>query len=84
MIRLCESETDKAIVPLIEEVAQKRGVSMACIAAAWCISKGACPIIGPGSKERMDEACAFTRYKLGPDNTNYVEEMYLPKPVQHY
>jgi len=45
LIRARESEADREIVRRVEEVAKKRGVSMTAIATAWCIYKGANPII---------------------------------------
>jgi aryl-alcohol dehydrogenase-like predicted oxidoreductase len=84
LIRKRESEVDKAIVDRVEEVARKHGVSMACITTSWGIYKGCCPIIGLGSKERIDQAMANTNFQLSEEDAKYLEEPYLPKPVQAY
>lgn len=84
LIRKRETETDKAIVDRVEEVAKKYGVSMACIATAWSIYKGCCPIIGLSSKERIEEAAANASFQLSEEDANYLEEPYLPKVVTGY
>lgn len=84
LIRGRENEIDKAIVDRLEEVAKKAGKSMACIATAWSIHKGCNPIIGMGSKERIEEAVANAKYKLSEEDVKYLEEPYLPKPIQGY
>lgn len=81
MIRSRESEVDKAIVDRVEEVAKKHGVSMTCIATAWSIKKGCCPIIGLNKKERIDEAVANSAFQLSDEDAAYLEEPYLPKPI---
>lgn len=84
LIRTRENEVDKAIIDRLEEVAKKAGKSMACIATAWSIHKGCNPIIGMASKERIDEAVANAKYKLSEEDVKYLEEPYLPKPIQGY
>ncbi|KAJ9630916.1 CSG1/SUR1-like protein [Taxawa tesnikishii (nom. ined.)] len=84
LIRSRENEVDRTIVDRLEEVAKKNGVSMTCIATAWSIYKGCCPIIGLGSKERIEEAVANAKYKLSEEDAKYLEEPYLPKAIQGY
>jgi len=84
LVRSHENEIDKAIVGRVEEVAKKRGVSMATIATAWCVGKGVRPIIGLGSKERIDQAVENAKYKLSEEDVKYLEEPYLPKTIQGY
>ncbi|KAF2812654.1 aldo-keto reductase [Mytilinidion resinicola] len=79
-----ENEVDKAIVGRVEEVAKKRGVSMATIATAWCIKKGVRPIIGLSSIERIDQAVENAKYDLSEEDVKYLEEPYLPKEKQGY
>ena len=79
-----EDKIDKAIVGRVEEVAKKRGVSMTCIATAWSISKGCCPIIGLSSKQRVEEAVFNSNFGLGKEDAEYLEEAYLPKQVTGY
>ena len=84
LIRKKETEVDKTIVDRLEEVAKKNGVSMTCIATAWSIKKGCMPIIGLGSKERIDEAVFNANYKLSDEDAKYLEEPYMPKTIQGY
>lgn len=81
LIRGRETEVDEKIVGRVEEVAGKKGISMAAVATAWSIAKGDVPILGLGSKERIDEAVANSRVTLTEDEIAYLEELYLPKPV---
>ncbi|KAF2020716.1 Aldo/keto reductase [Aaosphaeria arxii CBS 175.79] len=74
-----DDATDKAIISRVEEVAKKRGVSMACVATAWCVGKGVAPIIGLGSKARIDEAVGNSKYVLEEEDVKYLEELYLPR-----
>jgi aryl-alcohol dehydrogenase-like predicted oxidoreductase len=84
LIRKKETELDKAIVDRVEEVAKKRGVSMTCIATAWSIKQGCCPIIGLSSKDRVEEAVFNTNYELSDEDAKYLEEPYVPKVIQGY
>jgi diketogulonate reductase-like aldo/keto reductase len=52
---------------------------MACIATAWAIKKGVCPIIGLNSKERIEEAVQNVHFKLSDEDAKYLEEVYAPK-----
>ena len=79
-----EFATDKKIIERVEEVAKKHNVSMACIATAWCIKKGVCPIIGISSKERIEEAVQNVNFKLNDEDAKYLEEVYVPKERQGY
>ncbi|KAI9791337.1 MAG: hypothetical protein M1835_000426 [Candelina submexicana] len=85
LIRSRESDVDKAIIDRVEEVAKKRGVSMATVATAWVLGKeSVVPIIGLSSKERIDQAVQNVRYRLEEEDVRYLEEPYLPKQVVGY
>src|ERR1700712_232401 len=63
MIRGKETEIDKRVISRVEEIAKKKGVSMATIATAWCLTKEKVnPIIGLGSKERIDQAVESVKF----------------------
>lgn len=84
-LRSRETEVDKAIVDRLEEVAKKREVPMAVVATAWCLSKKMVnPIIGLGSKERIDQAVQAVKFKITEEEAKYLEEPYLPKEIQGY
>lgn len=83
-IRGRETENDKNVIGHVEELAKKKGVSMATIATAWCLGKqGVNPIIGLGSKERIDQAVESMKFAskggLTEDDVKYLEEVYVPK-----
>ncbi len=83
-IRGRETEVDKNVIGRVEELAKKKGVSMATIATAWCLGKeGVNPIIGLGSKERIDQAVESVRFAseggLTEEDVKYLEEAYVPK-----
>jgi len=82
LFRNRENEIDKAIVTRVEEIAKKRDVTMACVATAWSISKGDIPIVGLGSKERIEEAVGNSNFELSEEEVKYLEEPYLPKSIQ--
>ncbi|KAI4710934.1 hypothetical protein J4E89_004524 [Alternaria sp. Ai002NY15] len=79
-----EDAIDKKIIERVEEVAKKHNVSMACIATAWTIKKGVCPIIGLSSKERIDETVKNSNFKLSDEDAKYLEEVYVPKARQGF
>ncbi|KIW02072.1 uncharacterized protein PV09_06567 [Verruconis gallopava] len=81
MVRGRETEIDEKIVNRVEEIAKRKGESMAKIATAYSLSKGFCPILGMNSKQRIDEACESLKVKLTPEEIKYLEEPYLPKPI---
>ncbi|KAJ4364869.1 CSG1/SUR1-like protein [Ascochyta clinopodiicola] len=79
-----EDKIDQEIIKRVEEVAKKNNVSMACIATAWCIKKGVCPIIGLSSKERVEETVKNANYQLSDEDAKYLEEKYAPKERQGF
>lgn len=79
-----EFASDKKIIERVEEVAKKLNVSMACIATAWCVKKGVCPIIGISTKERIEEAVQNVHFKLSDEDAKYLEESYVPKERQGF
>ncbi|CEO60246.1 Putative Voltage-gated shaker-like K channel [Penicillium brasilianum] len=82
LIRNRETEADKAIVDRVEELAGKKGVSMAQVALAWSLShQDECPIVGLHSIARVDEAVASLKIQLSPEEIQYLEEPYIPKTI---
>lgn len=82
LVRNRETESDKAIVDRVEELAGKKGVSMAQISLAWSLSHPSeCPIVGLSSTARIDEAVASLQVKLTPEEIQYLEEPYVAKDV---
>ncbi|OJD40718.1 alcohol dehydrogenase [Diplodia corticola] len=79
-----EADADAAIVGRVEELAGKRGVSMAAVATAWVLAKGECPILGLSTKERIEEAVRNSNFVLSDDEIRYLEEPYRPKAIVGY
>ena len=56
---------------------------MAQVATAWCLAKkGVNPILGLGSKKRIDEAVEAVKLVLTDEDIRRLEEGYLPKAVK--
>lgn len=77
---ITSSESDKCIINRVEEIAKKRGVSMATVSIAWVLSKGCYPIVGLNSCERVDEAVKAIHFEFDESEIAYLEEPYGPKP----
>ncbi|KAJ7085004.1 aryl-alcohol dehydrogenase [Mycena crocata] len=71
------------ILARVEELAKKRGVSMAQIALVWSMSKDGvtAPIIGASSLEKLADCLAAVQLKLTPEEMTLLEEAYTPLPV---
>lgn len=81
-VRSRESDSDKAVIDRVEQVAKKKGVNMAQIAIAWSLTHtGVNPIVGLHSIERINEAVAATKVQLTEEEIKYLEEPYVPKTV---
>ncbi|KAH7100755.1 Aldo/keto reductase [Auriculariales sp. MPI-PUGE-AT-0066] len=75
------SDPDKEIVKRVEELAKRKGWSMAEVALTWVNSKVASPIVGISSISRLDQAM-ITGFDLTEEDKKYLEEPYVPKPVR--
>ena len=79
-----KGDGEKAVTDRVEELAKKKGVSMAIVAIVWCLTKkNMSPILGLGSKERIDEAVEAVKWAgkglLTAEDCKYLEECYQPK-----
>jgi len=77
------TEADEKINNAIEDIAKKRGVSMAIIAIAWSLSKSfmTAPIIGMSKVERVKEAIEAVNFELTKDEIERIDTLYVPKKV---
>lgn len=80
------TDTDKKINEEIEEIAQKRGVSMAVISIAWSLSKPfmTSPIIGMSKIERVQEAVEAVNFELTKEEIESIDELYVPKKTNGF
>ena len=80
-----DNKVDEHIVNTLEEIASSKGLPMATVATAWCLSKEAVnPIVGLNSKERIDQIVDAVKVKLTEEEIKRLEEGYLPKAIQGY
>lgn len=72
---------DEKINRKIEEIAKKRGTSMAVVAIAWSLSKPfmTAPIIGMSKKERVLEAVEAVNFELSKEEIESIDSFYEPK-----
>lgn len=75
------TEADKEITKRVEEIAKKKGYSMAQVAVLWAIQKGCTPIIGFSKVERLDDGCGVKGKSLSEEEMKYLEEPYVTKAV---
>ncbi|KAJ7166825.1 aryl-alcohol dehydrogenase [Mycena filopes] len=71
------------VVARVEEVAKKRGVSMAQVALAWVMgTEGVtAPVIGATSIEKIKDLIAAVELQLTPEEMRFLEEPYRPRNV---
>ena len=77
------SETDRAIVEKVAEIAASRGVSRAQIALAWIMRNPVvtAPIVGASKISHLDDAIAATTTQLSDDEIVALEQPYRPRPA---
>jgi versiconal hemiacetal acetate reductase len=82
LIRSRQTEADEMIIDRIEEVANRKGISMAQVAIAWLLTRpSVSPILGFTRKEWIDEAITSLKVELTPEEIAYLEQPYQPKPI---
>ncbi|TFY57889.1 hypothetical protein EVJ58_g6748 [Rhodofomes roseus] len=71
------------IVSHVEEIAKKKGVSMAQIAMAWCMSKPGvtAPIVGTTSLDKLKDILGALDVQLTEEEIKYLEEPYTAQPI---
>jgi aryl-alcohol dehydrogenase-like predicted oxidoreductase len=77
------AEQDAPIIERVSEIAAKHNVSPIAVALAWLMQKDICtvPIVGATKLQHVEDACAFTDFKLTPEEIAYLEEPYIPHKV---
>lgn len=76
-------EADRQVIQRVQELAQKRDVSMAQIALAWLLSRPAVtsPIVGATKPQHLEDAVNALSVKLSSEEITVLEEPYVPHPV---
>ncbi|KAL5338192.1 NADP-dependent oxidoreductase domain-containing protein [Aspergillus crustosus] len=74
-------QNDK-IIEQVQRIAEMKGCSMSAVAMAWLLHKGACPIVGLNSVERIEAASEAFGIRLSVDEIEALERPYRPLEVQ--
>ena len=67
----------------VEELAKRKGVSMAQIAMAWVLAKPGvtAPIVGTTSLANLEDLLGALNVTLSEEDVKFLEEEYRPLPV---
>ncbi|KAL7282846.1 hypothetical protein ACG7TL_002259 [Trametes sanguinea] len=78
-----KSEHAPQIINRVEEIAKRKGVSMARVSLAWLLSKEGvtAPIIGPNTIEKLEDLIGSLDVELTGEEIKYLEEPYAPMRV---
>jgi len=84
LVRSGVEAADKAVTDRVQELAEKKGVPMATVAIAWCLSKQSVnPIVGLSSIERINQAVDAVKFAseggLTAEDIKYLEEPYVSR-----
>ncbi|KXN85849.1 Versiconal hemiacetal acetate reductase [Leucoagaricus sp. SymC.cos] len=73
----------KEIIKRVEEVANKRGITMGQVSIAWLLSKNGvtAPVVGTTSLEKLEDIIGGTKVILTPEEIKYLEEPYRTQAV---
>jgi aryl-alcohol dehydrogenase-like predicted oxidoreductase len=74
---------DLKICARVKAIATNRGTTMAEVALAWVLSKGAicCPIIGAGSASQVENNVKALEFELTRDEIKTLDGLYRPRDV---
>ncbi|KAJ7197062.1 Aldo/keto reductase [Mycena rebaudengoi] len=77
------SDANKEVVRRVEQVAVKRGISMAQVSVAWVLSKKtvSAPIVGTSSLENLKDIVGAIDVKLTEEEIKLLEEPYQPMSI---
>ncbi|KAK0499240.1 aryl-alcohol dehydrogenase [Armillaria luteobubalina] len=79
------SDVTETIVARVEEIAKKRGISMAQVAVAYSMGKEgiSAPIVGTTSVANLKDLIGAIEVTLTEEEVRYLEEPYKPLPIIH-
>lgn len=77
------TDADSKINEKIQEIAEKRGVSMAIVAIAWSLRKEyvTAPIVGMGKIDRVKEAVEAVNFELSKEEEESIDQLYQPRKI---
>jgi len=81
--RYTKVSSTPAIISRVEEIAKKKGISMAQVATAWSLSKDGvtAPIVGTTSLKNLEDIIGAVHVELSEEDIKYLEEPYQPQAV---
>lgn len=71
-------DADLKIIERVEELAEKKGVSMTEVSLSWLMAKVASPVVGATKSHHIDDAVKAVDMHLTEEEMNYLEELYQP------
>ena len=72
------ADKDLKIIERVEEIAQKRNVSMTEVSLAWLLTRVTSPVVGATKLHHIDGAVKAVDFKLTDEEIQYLEELYIP------
>lgn len=72
------AQQDAEILGRVEELAERRGVSMTQIALSWLMSRVTAPVVGVTRVAQIEDAVKAAELTLSAEECAYLEEYYLP------
>lgn len=80
---MATDEADRKVVERVQGIAAQRGIPMAQVALAWVLQKSpvTAPIVGATKVSHLDDAVAALSVRLTDEETERLEEPYVPHPV---
>ena len=72
------AEADRKVIRRVEEIAEKRDVSMTEVSLAWLLTKVTAPVAGATKISHVDGAVKAVELELTEAETRYLEELYVP------
>ncbi|KAF9258988.1 Aldo/keto reductase [Marasmius fiardii PR-910] len=75
------SDADEETIKRVEEIAHRKGSSMARVALAWVAAKTMSPVVGISSEKRIEDTIVDGT-ELTEEEMKYLEEPYVPKAVR--
>lgn len=71
-------EQDGVIIERVQELAEKRGISMTEVSLAWLLTKVTSSVVGATKFQHIEGAAKAVELELTEDETAYLEEPYVP------
>ncbi|KAL4752234.1 hypothetical protein BDW72DRAFT_212107 [Aspergillus terricola var. indicus] len=75
-------DQNEKIIGRVQQIAAAKGCSMSAVAMAWLLHKGACPIVGLNTADRIEAVTDVFAIRLTDEEVLLLEEHYRPLHVQ--